>query len=189
MAESSPVEDQTALLLAWQAGDETALTRLVPLVYQELRRVARARLRSEAPGHLLQTTALVHEAYLRLVEVDRIDLRSRTHLLALAARLMRQVLVDHARRRKALKRGGDPPMVSLDDIALPTTAPVDILALNRTLDDLAAVDGRLARVVELKFFAGLSIAETAQALDVSTATVERDWTVARAWLRNRWSER
>jgi RNA polymerase sigma factor (TIGR02999 family) len=107
MAESSRIENPTALLLAWQAGDEAALSRLVPLVYQELRRVARARLGSEAPGHLLQTTALVHEAYLRLVEVDRMDVRNRAHLLALAARLMRQVLVDHARRRKAFKRGGD----------------------------------------------------------------------------------
>lgn len=187
MPESSRVENPTALLLAWQAGDDAALSRLVPLVYQELRRVARARLRSEAPGHLLQTTALVHEAYLRLVEVDRMNVRNRVHLLSLAARLMRQVLVDHARRRKALKRGGDPPLVSLDDVAKTPDerSGVDILALDRTLNELATLDARLARVVELKFFAGLSINETAHALGVSTATVERDWTVARAWLRQR----
>ncbi|WP_234800855.1 ECF-type sigma factor [Luteitalea pratensis] len=152
--------------------------------------MASVRLRSEAPGHLLQTTALVHEAYLRLVEVDRMNVRNRAHLLALAARLMRQVLVDHARRRRALKRGGDPPLVSLDHVAVIADKPpgVDILALDETLNDLATLDARLARIVELKFFAGLSIGETAHALGVSTATVERDWTVARAWLRRRLSE-
>src|SRR5438552_15471347 len=111
MPKASRTEEVNDLILAWQDGDEAALSRLIPLVYQQLRRVARARLRSEAPGHILQTTALVHEAYLRLVDIDRLNVRDRTHLLALAARLMRQVLADHARRRRALKRGGDPTLV------------------------------------------------------------------------------
>ena len=188
MPEASRTEEVNALILAWQQGDEAALSRLIPLVYQELRRVARARLRSEPPGHILQTTALVHEAYLRLVDVDRLNVRNRTHLLALAARLMRQVLVDHARRRRALKRGGDPTLVSLSDVSIPTdTAGVDVLALDEALDELSSDDPRLSRLVELKFFAGLTIAEAAQALGVSTATVERDWTVARAWLYERLS--
>src|SRR5262245_2558041 len=189
MAEFSRVEEHTGMIQAWQQGDKDALERLIPVVYDELRRIARARLRSEPPGHILQTTALVHEAYLRLVDVDRMNVRNRTHLLSLAARLMRQVLVDHARRRKALKRGGDPPLISLEVVSTPDErSGVDILALDQTLNELATLDARLARVVELKFFAGLSIVETAQALGVSTATVERDWTVARAWLRQRLSE-
>jgi RNA polymerase sigma factor (TIGR02999 family) len=175
------------MLLAWQQGDDAALQRLVPLVYQELRRVASARLRAERPGHILQTTALVHEAYLRLVDLDRLNVRNRAHLLALAARLMRQVLVDHARRSRAHKRAG--ATISVDDVSIPTEPPgVDVLALDEALDDLMAVDPRLSRIVELKFFAGLTISETAQALGISTATVERDWTVARAWLHRRLSE-
>jgi RNA polymerase sigma factor (TIGR02999 family) len=172
------------MLLAWQQGDDAALQRLVPLVYQELRRVARARLRAEPPGHILQTTALVHEAYLRLVDLDRLHVCNRAHLLALAARLMRQVLVDHARRRRAHKRAG--ATISIDDVSIPTEPPgVDVLALDAALDDLMAVDPRLSRIVELKFFAGLTISETAKALGISTATVERDWTAARAWLHQR----
>jgi RNA polymerase sigma factor (TIGR02999 family) len=153
-----------------------------------MRRVARARLRSEPPGHILQTTALLHEAYLRLVDVDRMNVRSRAHLLAMAARLMRQVLVDHARRRRALKLCGDATMVSLSDVSMPTETPVvDVLALDEALGELMSVDPRLSRVVESKFFRGLSISESALALGVSTATVERDWTVARAWLYQRLS--
>ncbi len=190
MAESSRAEDVTALLQAWHLGDEDALKRLIPFVYQELRRVARARLRAEAPGHILQTTALVHETYLRLVQVDRMNVRDRAHLLSLAARLMRQVLVDAARKRRSVKRGGDPILVSLSDVSVPAESPaLDVLALDEALGELATIDVRLSRVVELKFFAGLSISESAEALGVSTATVERDWTVARAWLYERLSRR
>jgi RNA polymerase sigma factor (TIGR02999 family) len=190
MSEPSRAEDVTGLLLAWQDGDADALQRLIPLVYRELQRVARARLRLEPAGHILQTTALVHEAYLRLVDIDRMHIRNRAHLLALAGRLMRQVLVDAARRRGALKRGGDVTVVTLDDVSLPTEARgVEVLALDQALDELASLELRLARVVELRFFAGLTIAEAAEALDTSTATIERDWTVARAWLFERLSRR
>ena len=175
-------QDVTRLLQAWQAGDEDALERLMPLVYDELRRVARARLRAEPAGHILQTTALVHEAYLRLVDINQMSVRSRAHLLALSARLMRHILVDHARRKGARKRGGNVTMLALDAVA-PTPSeppPVDVLALNEALNELSIFDARLCKVVEMKYFAGLTIAEIAEALGVSTATVERDWTVARA---------
>lgn len=186
MVDPSRAEDVTGMLLAWHLGDEDALQRLIPLVYQELRRVARARLGAEAPGHILQTTALVHEAYLRLVQIDRLNVRDRAHLLSLAARLMRQVLVDFARKRQAVKRGGDAILVSLSDVSVPVEAPaLDVLALDEALGELTNLDPRLSHVVELKFFAGLSISEAAEALGVSTATVERDWTVARAWLYER----
>jgi RNA polymerase sigma factor (TIGR02999 family) len=188
MTEASRADDVTGMLRAWHHGDEDALKRLIPLVYQELRRVARARLRAEPPGHLFQTTALVHEAYLRLVQIDRMGVRDRAHLLSLAARLMRQVLVDVARKRRSVKRGGDAILVSLSDASLPVESPaLDELALDKALGELTTVDPRLSRVVELKFFAGLSIGEAAEALGVSTATVERDWTVARAWLYERLS--
>ena len=179
----------TEIIRAWQQGDPTALDRLMPLVYDELRRVAHARLRAEASGHVLQTTALVHEAYLRLLDLDRLSLQNRAHLLALAARLMRQILVDQARRRHALKRGGQLRITALDDATSHVAAPpaVDVLALHEALTELTSLDARLADVVEMKFFAGLTIDETADALDVSAATVERDWTVARAWLHQRLS--
>jgi RNA polymerase sigma factor (TIGR02999 family) len=187
MAERSV--DVTAMMIrAWQQGDPLALNGLVPLVYEELRRVAKARLRGEPPGHMLQTTALVHETYLRLVDIDRMDVRDRAHLLALAARLMREILVDYARRQRAAKRGGDVTIVNIADVAVPIDPPgVDVLALDEALDELASLDARLSRVVELKFFAGLTTSEAAHALGVSTATVERDWTVARAWLLRRLS--
>ena len=183
--QSNPV---TALLQAWQGGDAGALDRLLPLVYDELRRVARARLRDERPSHTLQATALVHEAYLRLIGPGAVTPRSRTQLFAMAARLMRQILVDHARKKQALKRGGDATNITLHD-----TTPgaeiklVDVLALEEALTELTALDPRLCQVVELKFFAGLTIDETAEALTVSPATVERDWTVAKAWLHQRLS--
>jgi len=182
----SPSAQITQLLHEWQNGNEDALQRLMPLVYNELRRVARTRLRAEAPGHLLQTTALVHEAYLRLIDIERLPLRNRAHLLAVAAQLMRQILVDHARRRDAHKRGGELTIVPLEDVAAPAAAVgIDVLALHDALSDLAAFDPRMARVVELKFFGGLSIDEAAEALGVSHATIERDWTTARAWLHQR----
>ena len=186
MVDAPRPEDVTGMLRAWHEGDEDALRRLIPVVYQELRRVARARLRAEPPGHILQTTALVHEAYLRLVHIDRLNVRDRAHLLSLAARLMRQVLVDVARKRRSVKRGGDAILVSLSDVSIPGDAPaLDVLALDEALGELTTVDPRLAQVVDLKFFVGLSIGEVAEALGISTATVERDWTVARAWLYER----
>ena len=176
----------TELLLEWRHGDKAALDRLLPLVYDELRRVARARLKTERGGHMLQTTALVHEAYLRLVDLDRMTVQGRTHFFALAARLMREVLVDAARKRRADKRGGGVTIVGLDRASPATPAQsVDVLALDEALGQLAVVDERLCRVVELRYFAGLNIDEAAEALGVSTATVERDWTVAKAWLYQR----
>jgi len=180
--------DVTQLLANWRGGDKDALARLIPIVYQELRRVARAHLRREGSDHTLQTTALVHEAYLRLVGLNRMTLENRRHFFAMAARLMREILVDHARRKNAVKRGGGITVVGLEDVAASgQDAIVDVLALDRALTDLGALDERLSRVVELRFFAGLSIADTSEALGVSSATVERDWTVAKAWLLQRLS--
>ena len=179
--------DITTLLHRWREGDKAAIDQLVPLVYDELRRVARARLRNEPLDHPLQTTALVHEAYLRLVALDRMRLADRTHFFAMAARLMRQVLVDQARRIRAEKRGGGLSVVGIDAAALVTrtTPRLDLIALDEALEELETVEPRLCHVVELRFFSGLSIDETADALRVSTATVERDWTFARAWLHQR----
>jgi RNA polymerase sigma-70 factor, ECF subfamily len=173
----------TELLRSWQQGDVEALDQLVPLVHSELRRVARSQIRREGPGHTLQATALVNEVYLRLVRLDRLTLNDRTHFFAVAATLMRQILVDHARRKRADKRGGTVTMVSLDEVtpAYPTSS-VDVLALDQALDALSARDARQCRVVELRYFAGLSIDETALAIGVSTATVEREWSMAKAWL-------
>jgi RNA polymerase sigma factor (TIGR02999 family) len=181
-------QDVTELLQQWRGGNADALERLLPLVYEELRRVARARLRHEQPGHTLQATALVHEAYLRLIGSRTATPQNRTHLFAVAARLMREILVDHARRRAAQKRGGSATMMALEEsIAAPDIAMVDLLALDEALTEMNALESRLCRVVELRFFAGLNINETAEALEVSTATVERDWTVAKAWLHQRLS--
>lgn len=156
--------------------------------YEELRRVAHSRLRGERPGESLQTTTLVHETYLKLVDIKRLTFDSRTHFFAVAARLMRQILVDYARHQRADKRGGGAPTLTLE-AAAPSHVPnvVDVLALDAALDDLAALDERLCRVVELRYFAGLTIAETASALEVSVVTVERDWAMARAWLYKRFS--
>ncbi len=182
------MHDVTGLLLSWRQGDAAALDRLVPLVYDELRRVARRHLQREVPGHALQATALVHEVYLRLVDVERLTLNNRTHFLAVAAKLMRQVLVDHARRQHAGKRGGGVTMMSLDDVSpVAPPASVDVLALDQALAALASVDARQSQVVELRFFAGLNIDEAAEALGMSSATVEREWALAKAWLFRRLS--
>jgi RNA polymerase sigma factor (TIGR02999 family) len=188
MTDHSRTQEVTGLLLSWRQGDPAALDRLVPLVYDELRRVARGHLQREPPGHSLQATALVHEVYLRLVDVDRMTLESRTHFLAVSARLMRQILVDHARRKRADKRGGGVTMMSLDEVspAAPTSS-VDVLALDQALDALSSLDVQQCRVVELRFFGGLNIDEAAEALGVSTATVEREWAMAKAWLYQRLS--
>jgi RNA polymerase sigma factor (TIGR02999 family) len=182
------VDDVTNLLLSWRQGDAAALDRLVPLVYDELRRVARRHLRRESPGHALQATALVHEVYLRLVDVNRMTLASRAHFFGVAATLMRQIVVDYARRQRADKRGGGVTVISLDEaLPAPWTSSVDVLALNEALDVLDAVDARQCRVVELRFFAGLTIDEAATALGISPATVEREWAFAKAWLYRRLS--
>ena len=180
--------DVTDLLLSWRQGDAAALDRLVPLVYDKLRRVARRHVRGESPGHTLQATALVHEAYLRLVDVNRMTVTNRAHLMGVAGTLMRQILVDHARRQRADKRGGGVTVLSLDE-ALPAawTSSVDVLALDEALDALSAIDARQCRVVELRFFAGLKIDEAATALEISPATVEREWALAKAWLFRRLS--
>jgi RNA polymerase sigma factor (TIGR02999 family) len=191
MPDASRAQNVTELLLSWGQGDTAALDRLVPLLYDDLRRVARGHLRRERPGHSLQATALVHEVFLRLVDVDRMTLKSRAHFFALSARLMRQILVDHARRQRASKRGGSATVISLNEAsgaAAPTsTSSVDVLALDEALDALSSLDARQCRVVELRFFAGLNIPEAADALGVSTATVEREWAMAKAWLHQRLS--
>ncbi len=181
----------TQLLLAWGAGDQTALDRLVPLVYDELRRLAQSQMRRERAGHCLQTTALIHEAYLRLIDAGQVRLEDRTHFFAVAARLMRQILVDFARARGYQKRGGGAQAVSLDEaMAIIQRGPErdeDLVALDEALSALGGVDARKAQVVELRFFGGLSEEETAVALKVSIQTVKRDWRLAKAWLRARLS--
>lgn len=182
------MHDITGLLLSWREGDEGALERLLPLVYGELRRVARRQLRGESPAVTIQPTALVHEVYLRLVDVRRATLANRTHFFSVAAALMRRILVDQARRRHADKRGGGITMMHVDDVSPVTpTSNVDVLALDEALEALARIDPRAARVVELRFFAGLTTPETAAMLEVSTATVEREWAFAKAWLLRRLS--
>jgi len=169
--------------LAWGRGDESALDRLVPLVHQELRRLARRQMAGEHPGHTLQTTALVNEAYLRLVDLSQVRWQDRAHFLRMSARLMRRILVDHARGRRAHKRGGTDQRVSLEQAAsVSQERPVDLIAMDDALDALAAVDPRKSQVVEMRFFGGLSIEETAEALHVSPETVKRDWRVAKVWL-------
>jgi RNA polymerase sigma factor (TIGR02999 family) len=175
--------DVTSLLVAWSEGDDDALAQLVPKVYAELHRLAHRQMRAERSGRTLQTTALVHEAYLRLVDTRRVRWESRAHFLGVAAQAMRRVLVDAARARKARKRGGAAAMVPLDEapLAAPERA-ASIVALDDALTALADVDPRKSQVVELRYFGGLSVAETAAVLRVSPETVQRDWRVAKAWL-------
>jgi RNA polymerase sigma factor (TIGR02999 family) len=174
----------TRLLERWGGGDQSALDELMPLVYAELQQLAAAYLRRERPGHTLQTTALIHEAYLRLVGQKHGRWHGRKHFYGIAARLMRQVLVEHARRRRAEKRGGGGAAVTLSHPDEVAGAPeADVLAVHEALERLAAFDEQQARVVELRFFGGLSIEEAAEALGVGHATIEREWGLARAWLR------
>lgn len=173
----------TALLAEWSRGDRAALSQLLPLVYAELRGVAARHLRNERANHTLQPTALVHEVYIRLVDQREVDWRSRAHFFGVAAQVMRRILVDHARRHGASKRGGDVRCVSIDearDVAVPNEIPV--LALNDALDRLQEVDSDLARLVELRAFGGLTIEDAARVLDVSASTAKREWRAAKAWL-------
>jgi RNA polymerase sigma factor (TIGR02999 family) len=173
----------TTLLRAHAAGDPLALEQLLPRVYEELRRIARNRLRHERADHTLAPTELVHEAFLELVPLAGVDWRSRAHFFAIASRAMRNVLVDHAVRRNAQKRGGGAAAVPLDENSGIVEQPLDdLIALSDALDRLERLNERQARVVECRFFGGLSLEETATALDISAATVSRDWTFARAWL-------
>lgn len=176
-------DDVTGMLVAWGQGDQAADSRLIAAVYEDLRRVARRRLRAERADHSLAPTALVHEAYLRLVDLRRVRWQNRAQFFAIAARVMRQILVDHARAHAAAKRGGPGWKVPLAD-AVGATAPpeVDLLDLDAALGKLAAIDARLGELVVLRFFGGLTVEEAADALGLSPATVKRDWTRARAWL-------
>jgi RNA polymerase sigma factor (TIGR02999 family) len=172
------------LLLSWGKGDAEAREALIPLVYNELRRLARRHLRGERADHTLQSAALVHEAYLRLIRQDQPRWQNRAHFFGVAAQLMRHILVDHARSRAAAKRGAGAQRITLDpDIALPQEREVDVVALDDALKQLATMDPQASRVVELRFFGGLSIEETSVALGVSPATVKREWATARAWLQ------
>jgi RNA polymerase sigma factor (TIGR02999 family) len=173
----------TDWLLDWGHSDKQGLDQMLPVVYQELHRLASHYLSREDPGHTLQPTALVHEAYLRLVDQRRVDWRNRAQFLGVAAGMMRRILVNHARDRVAQKRGGDARPVSLSLVASPSGRPdIDLIALEQALERLAAMDERKGRVVELKFFGGLTVEEIAEVLKISGATVEREWSFARAWL-------
>jgi len=181
---SASSADVTGLLRAWGRGDETALHQLMPLVERELNRIARRCLAGERAHRSLSATALVNEAFLRLVDINQIAWQDRTHFFAMSARLMRRVLVDLARARQADKRGGDPIRVTLDEALLTDgDAGADLIRLDDALHALAAIDERKARVVDLRFFGGLSVEEAAEALGVSSKTVIRDWNFARAWLQ------
>ena len=173
----------TGLLLAWRGGDEAALEQLVPLVHEELRRIARGCMRGERTGHSLQATALVNEAYLRLIGAQQVDWQNRVHFLAVSARLMRRILVDFARSKKYQKRGGGAQAVTLDEALIVAEPGKDLVALDDALDALAKMDERKAKVVEMRFFGGLTVEETASVVNVSPETVMRDWQFAKAWLQ------
>lgn len=179
---NSSSQNVTQLLIAWENGDKSAGDQLMPLVYGQLRRIARNRLRGEFESQTLQTTDLINEAYLRLVE-QSVDWQSRAHFFGIAARLMRQILVDKARSRHALKRGGDQHQVSLTDVDAELKQSSDLLSLHEALEALAKVDPKRSQIVELRFFGGLTIDETAEVMGVSAPTVERSWRAARAWLQ------
>jgi RNA polymerase sigma factor (TIGR02999 family) len=179
----------TELLVQWSRGDSAAREALIPIVYDELRRVARHCLASQPKNPTMQSTALVHEAYLRLVGRTSVHWENRVHFFAVAAQLMRRILVDHARKRHAAKRGSNPLMLALDEaIGLPQNRELDLVALDDALNDLAALDERQSRIVELRFFGGLSIEDASQLLDLSPATVKREWATARTWLFSQMSE-
>jgi RNA polymerase sigma-70 factor, ECF subfamily len=175
--------DITRLLLAWGQGDQAAFDELMPLVYDQLRKLAKNYMRQQRPGHTLQTTALVNEAYLKLIDSSRVNWQNRTHFFAISAQLMRRVLVDFARAKNSLKRGGERIQVTLDEkIEVPTEKPLDLVALDEALQTLAKMNERQAKIVELRYFGGLSEEEIAETLGISYRTVRRDWNIAKAWL-------
>jgi RNA polymerase sigma-70 factor, ECF subfamily len=178
-----PLPDITRLLLAWGAGDKAALDELMPLVYGELRKLARGYMRRQPADHTLQTTALVNEAYLRLIDSSRVNWQNRNHFFAISAQLMRRILVDFARARQSLKRGGEVQKIELDEtLVVPLEQKTDLVALDEALNELAELNARQSKVVELRYFGGLSEEEIAAHLEISVRTVRRDWSVARAWL-------
>ncbi|HMJ87531.1 MAG TPA: sigma-70 family RNA polymerase sigma factor [Vicinamibacterales bacterium] len=189
MEPPAPQADITDLLRRWQGGDAEALNEVTPLVYRELHQIAVRFLSRERPDHTLQSTALVHEAFLKLVDQRRVDWQSRTHFFGLAAQLMRRILVDHARGAGRVKRGAGVATISLDDgtdAAAPhSSSPEDILTLDAALDELEQLDARQCRIVELRYFSGLTLDETADAMQLSPGTIKREWTIARAWLFRR----
>lgn len=174
--------DVTNLLIDWNHGDESALDRLIPVVYDELRRLANRCMAQEGPGHTLQSTAVVHEAYLKLIDQQRIHWHNRTQFFAVAAQLIRRILVDHARIANASKRGGAARKLSLDENIAFESRHLDLVALDDAMATLARFDPQQSRVIELRFFAGLTIEQTAETLGISPATVKRDWITAKAWL-------
>ena len=181
----APLQSVSELLAKWRAGDEESLARLVPLVYKTLHRLAHYQLRKERSDHTLQTTALVHEAYLCLAKQEPLQFENRAHFFAICAQVMREVLVQYARRKKAAKRGGGAYNLTLENaLAVADRRSVDVIALDDALTELAKLDSQQSRIVELRFFAGLSIEDTAQVMEISPATVKRHWTTARIWLHN-----
>lgn len=175
--------DVTRLLVLWTGGNQQAMEDLLPLVYDELRKLARRYLQRERPGHTLQSTALVHEAYLRMIDQHDVSWQGRAHFFGIAAQMMRRILVDHARGRDAAKRGAGACKLTLDeDLLAPAERDINLVALDQALDTLSKLDSQQARIVELRFFAGLSIEETAEVLKISPATVKRDWAMAKAFL-------
>jgi RNA polymerase sigma factor (TIGR02999 family) len=178
-----PPQDVTQLLLDWSKGNQGASDKLMPLVYDELRRVAQNYLRNERPDHTLQATALVHEAYLKLIDQTSVDWHDRAHFFGLASQMMRHILVDHARRHQAAKRGGLVQRLTLvEAVSFPDQKDFDLVALDEALTNLAQLDSQQSRIVEMRFFGGLTIEETATALSLSVATVNREWRLAKAWL-------
>ncbi|MGI9066149.1 MAG: sigma-70 family RNA polymerase sigma factor [Pyrinomonadaceae bacterium] len=185
-----PTHELTQLLMAWSDGDRAALDKLTPLVYEELRRLAHSYMNRERKGHTLQTTALVNEAYLRLFNREEIHWQNRAHFFAIAAQLMRRILVDHARGRTSQKRGGKAQMVSLDEAAIISQERAsEVIALDEALKGLALIDPQQSRIVELRFFGGLSVDETAEVLSLSPATIKREWSSAKLWLHREISKR
>jgi RNA polymerase sigma factor (TIGR02999 family) len=179
----SSAKEVTQLLLDWSNGNKEAVDKLIPLVYNELRRLAERHLRRERPDHTLQTTALVHEAYVRLIDQRSVRWQNQAHFYAIAAQIMRRILVNYARDKRAIKRGGSGQKVSLDEaLTISATRGTDMVALDDSLTSLASIDTQQSRIVELRFFGGLTIEETAEVLGISPATVKNKWSMARAWL-------